>query len=169
LRVADLARATVLYHDAPGFAVVAYGPDFGLPGVAFLAAGGYHYHIALNTWQSEGGEPPPQGHTGLHHVAILYPDRRELGRAVRRLLDHGHPIDGAEDHGATVSVYLSDQEGNGVELYYDRPREEWFDARGNPVLKADAFDPRELLEDPDDVPGSSTAGARDGSSANRGE
>jgi catechol 2,3-dioxygenase len=149
LRVADLERATAFYRDVLGFAVTAYGPDLGLPGVAFLAGGDYHHHIGLNTWLSEGGTPPSDGHTGLHHLAVLYPDRRELGRAVGRLLDHGHPIEGAQDHGATVSVYLRDPDGNGVELYYDRPREEWFDPQGNPILKAEAFDPRELLAKPD--------------------
>lgn len=89
---------------------------------------------------------PPEGHTGLYHLAIVYPDRAELGRAVARLL--GHPIDGAEDHGETVSVYLRDPDGNGIELYYDRPRREWFDARGAPVLKAEPFDPRDLPSDP---------------------
>lgn len=149
LRVADLERATAFYRDVLGFTVTAYGPDFGLPGAAFLAAEGYHHHIGLNTWQSEGGTPPPEGHTGLHHFAILYPDRRELGRVVRRLFDHGHPIEGAEDHGATVSVYLSDPDGNGIELYYDRPREEWFDQQGNPILKAEPLDLHDLLAEPD--------------------
>lgn len=145
LRVADLERATAFYRDYIGLDVVAYGPDFGLPGAAFLSAGGYHHHVGLNTWSSEGGEPPPEGHTGLHHVAFLYPDRRELARAVERLIDHEYPIEGAEDHGATVSVYLSDPDGNGIELYYDRPREDWFDPRGIPILKAEPFDPRDLL------------------------
>ena len=146
LRVADLARATAFYRDVLGFDVTAYGPDFGMPGAAFLSSGGYHHHVGLNTWQSEGGSPPPDGHTGLYHFALLYPGRRGLGHAVRRLLDRGYPIDGAEDHGATVSVYLRDPDGNGIELYYDRPRSEWFDSQGNPVLKADPFDPRELLQ-----------------------
>jgi catechol 2,3-dioxygenase len=159
LRVADLERATAFYRDVLGFTVTAYGPDFGLPGAAFLAAGGYHHHIGLNTWRSEGGTPPPEGHTGLHHLAVLYPDRRELARAVRRLLDHSHPIDGAEDHGATVSVYLSDPDGNGLELYYDRPREEWFDPQGNPILKAEPFDPRDLLADRGYSPRSFLTGA----------
>ena len=147
LRVADLARATAFYRDVLGLEVTAYGPDFGLPGAAFLSAGGYHHHIGLNTWESEGGTPPPKGHTGLYHFALLYPDRRELGRAVRQILNHGYPIGGAEDHGATVSVYLRDPDGNGIEIYYDRPRAEWFDAQGNPVLRADPFDPRELVEE----------------------
>jgi catechol 2,3-dioxygenase len=146
LRIADLERATAFYRDVLGFDVMAYGPDLGVPGAAFLSAGGYHHHVGLNSWESAGGTPPPQGHTGLYHVAFLYPDRRALGGAVQRLLDHGHPIDGAEDHGATVSVYLKDPDGNGIELYFDRPRHEWFDERGNPVLKAEPFDPRELLE-----------------------
>jgi catechol 2,3-dioxygenase len=147
LRVANLERATAFYRDVLGFDVMAHGPDLGVPGAAFLSAGGYHHHIGLNTWESEEGTPPLRGHTGLYHLAIVYPERRELGRAVRRLLEHGHPIDGSEDHGATVSVYLRDPEGNGIELYYDRPPEAWYDAEGRPVLKADAFDPRELLEE----------------------
>lgn len=148
LRMADLERVTAFYRDVLSFAVTAYGPNFGLPGVAFLAAGDYH-HVALNTWQSEGVGPPSNGHTGLHHLALVYPERRKLARAARHLLDHGHPIDGAQDHGATVSVHLSDPDGNGTELYYDRPRKEWFDQQGDPALKAEAFDPRELLAEPD--------------------
>jgi catechol 2,3-dioxygenase len=130
-----------------GFDVIAYGPDFGLPGAAFLSAGGYHHHIGLNTWQSEGGTSPPEGHTGLYHFAILYPDRCELARAVARFFEHAYPIGGAEGHGATVSVNISDPDGNGIELYHDRPREEWFDSRGIPILKAVPFDPREMLEE----------------------
>jgi len=148
LRVSDLARATGFYRDVLGFEVTAYGPDFGLPGAAFLAAGGYHHHVGLNTWTSEGGGPTPEGYTGLHHFALVYAGRRELGLAVRRLLDYGYPIDGAEDHGATVSVYLRDPDGNGVELYYDRPREAWFGPRGEPVLKSEPFDPMDLLSEP---------------------
>jgi catechol 2,3-dioxygenase len=123
--------------------------DFGLPGAAFLSSRGYHHHVGLNTWESEGGTPPPEGHTGLYHFALLYPDRRELGRAVKQILARGYPIDSAEDHGATVSVYLRDPDGNGIELYYDRPRSEWLDSQGNPVLKADAFDPSQLLAEQD--------------------
>jgi catechol 2,3-dioxygenase len=114
LRVADLDRAMSFYRDVLGFELTAYGADFGLPGAAFLAAGDYHHHIGLNTWHSQGGTPPPEGHTGLHHFAILYPDRRELARAVERLVERGYPIGGAEDHGATISVYLSDPDGNGI-------------------------------------------------------
>jgi catechol 2,3-dioxygenase len=143
LRVADLDRALAFYRDALGFSVTADAREAGLP-MAFLAAGDYHHHIGLNTWESDGGAPPPC-HTGLYHVAFLYPDRRELARAVRRLLDHGVAIDHGTDHGGTVSVYLDDPDGNGIELYYDRPRSDWYDADGRPVLKAERFDARELL------------------------
>jgi catechol 2,3-dioxygenase len=144
LKVADLGRAVAFYHDALGFGVTADGRAVGLD-AAFLAAGDYHHHVGLNTWESAGAAPPPPGHTGLYHVAFVYPDRDELGRAVQRLLDHDYPIDHATDHGATISVYLSDPDGNGVELYYDRPRTDWFDADGRPILKADRFDPHDLL------------------------
>jgi catechol 2,3-dioxygenase len=147
LRVADLDRALRFYRDALGFGLTADARAVGLD-AAFLAAGDYHHHIGLNTWDSAGATPPPPGHTGLYHVAFLYPDRRELGRAVRRLLDHGYPIDHASDHGATVSVYLTDPDGNGVELYYDRPRADWFDADGRPILKAERFDYHDLLPTP---------------------
>jgi catechol 2,3-dioxygenase len=147
LRVADLDRALTFYRDALGFGVAADAREAGLD-MVLLAAGDYHHHIGLNTWDSAGATPPPRGHTGLYHVAFLYPDRRELGRAVRRLLDRGYPIDHATDHGGTVSVYLTDPDGNGVELYYDRPRADWFDADGRPILKADRLDYRELLPDP---------------------
>ena len=140
LRVGDLERATAFYRDVLGFDATVYRRHY-----AFLSAGGYHHHIGLNTWQSEGGTPPPEGHTGLLHFAILYPDRRELARAVERLLEHGYPIEGAQDHGVSVAVYLSDPDGNGIELAYDRPRKEWFDSRGNPNIKAEPFDPRDLL------------------------
>jgi catechol 2,3-dioxygenase len=144
LRVADLDRSLAFYRDALGLGVTADGRPSGLD-AAFLAAGDYHHHLGLNTWESAGAAPPPPGHTGLYHVALLYPDRRELVRALRRLLDHGVPVDHATDHGGTVSLYLDDPDGNGIELYYDRPRADWFDADGRPVLKADHFDPMELL------------------------
>jgi catechol 2,3-dioxygenase len=105
LRVADLDVALAFYRDALGLTVTADGREVGLD-AAFLAAGDYHHHVGLNTWESAGGAPPPPGHTGLYHVAFLYPDRRELGRAVRRLLDHDRPIDHASDHGGTVRLPL---------------------------------------------------------------
>jgi catechol 2,3-dioxygenase len=155
LKVADLDRAIAFYRDALGLGVTADGREAGID-AAFLAAGDYHHHVGLNTLESAGGTAPPPGHTGLYHVAFVYPDRRELGRAVRRLVDHGWPIDHGSDHGATVSVYLADPDGNGIELYYDRPRADWFDADGRPVLKVERFDPRELL--PDDTPTITTTG-----------
>jgi catechol 2,3-dioxygenase len=142
LRVSDLDRATSFYRDVLGFDVTVYGSDHEH---VFLSTGGYHHYIALNMWHSKGGTPPPEGHTGLQHFAILYPDRHELARAVERLLEHGYPIQAAQDHGVSISVYLSDPDGNGIELYYDHPSNKWFDSRGNPILKAEPFDPRDLL------------------------
>jgi catechol 2,3-dioxygenase len=145
LRVADLDRAIAFYRDALGLSVTADARQAGLP-MAFLAAGDYHHHVALNTFENTEGAPPA-GHTGLYHVAFLYPDRHELARAVGRALDHGVAIDHGSDHGATVSVYLDDPDGNGIELYYDRPRARWHDAEGRPLLAAERFDPRDLLPD----------------------
>jgi catechol 2,3-dioxygenase len=121
LKVADIDRALDFYVGVLGFELQQrLGQD-----AAFLSAGGYHHHIGLNTWQSRGGTPPPPGHTGLFHVAIRYPDRANLADAVRRLADAEVPINGASDHGASEAVYLADPDGNGIELYRDRPREEW--------------------------------------------
>ncbi|MEW5917925.1 MAG: VOC family protein [Gemmatimonadota bacterium] len=121
LRVSDLEQALDFYVGVLGFELMQrYGP-----GAAFVSAGGYHHHIGLNTWQSRGASPPPPGHTGLYHVAIRYPTRRDLARAVRQLLDRGVPISGASDHGVSEAIYLADPDGNGIELYRDRPREEW--------------------------------------------
>lgn len=145
LRVADLDRAVQFYRDALGFHVTGYGPEIGLP-IAFLAMGDYHHHIGLNTFHSLGGTPAPDGHTGLHHIAIVYPDREALGEAIKRLTVYPWPIDQAEDHGATLSVYLNDPDGNGLELYYDCPRSEWFDDAGRPVIKAEPFDWHTLLK-----------------------
>jgi catechol 2,3-dioxygenase len=121
LKVADLERAIGFYAGVLGFEVtVRYGPQ-----AAFLSAGGYHHHIGLNTWESAGGTPPPPGHTGLYHTAFLYPDRTELADALRRVIAAGVPIDGAADHGVSEAIYLRDPDGNGVELYRDRPEAEW--------------------------------------------
>jgi catechol 2,3-dioxygenase len=144
LRVADLDRAVAFYRDVLGFTVRWYDPASGLP-MAFLAAGDYHHHIALNTMLSRGGTPPPRGHTGLHHVAILYPSRRDLACVVQRALDYGHTIDEAEDHGVNEAVYLRDPDGNGLELTWDRPDAQFFDADGRPNLKAEPFDIADLL------------------------
>lgn len=144
LRVADLDRALGFYRDLLGFAVTADARSAGLP-MALLAAGDYHHHLALNTFTSAGGVAPPPGHTGLHHVALLLPDRQALAEIAARLLARPYPIDQAQDHGATISLYLRDPDGNGVELYYDRPADAWTDPDGRPVLKAEPFDPRRLL------------------------
>jgi catechol 2,3-dioxygenase len=121
LKVADLDRALKFYRDVLGFEVTQfYGRQ-----AAFLSAGGYHHHIGLNTWESLGGSPPPPGSTGLYHLAILYPTRAELADALRRVLNAGIELDGASDHGVSEALYLRDPDGNGVELYRDRPREQW--------------------------------------------
>ncbi len=146
LRVGDLERATAFYRDAIGLSVTVDGRAFGLPAV-FLAAGDYHHHVALNAFDGEGAEPAPSRYAGLHHFALLYPSREELGLAVVRLRRIGHPIDAAEDHGGTVAVYLRDPDGNGVELSYDRPRSEWFDDEGRPIMKAAPFDPDSLIQE----------------------
>jgi catechol 2,3-dioxygenase len=144
LKVADLDRAIAFYCDVLGFGVTADAREIGHE-AAFLAAGDYHCHVALSTLDGAGATPPPPGHTGLYHVAFRYPDRAELARAVRRIVGHDWPIDHATDHAATVSVYLADPDGHGIELYYDRPRAAWFDADGRPILQLEPFDYRELL------------------------
>ena len=121
LKVSDLDRAVKFYRDALGFEVQQH---FGRS-AAFLSAGGYHHHLGLNTWESRNGSSPPPGTTGLYHFAILYPNRRELARALKRLLDHGVPIDGAADHGVSEAIYLRDPDANGIELYVDRDPSEW--------------------------------------------
>ena len=121
LKVADIERALAFYVGVLGFELQQRMGDQ----AAFVSAGGYHHHIALNTWQSSGGTPPPPGHTGLFHLAIRYPDRAALADALRRLVDAGHPLSGASDHGVSEALYLDDPDGNGVELYRDRPQEEW--------------------------------------------
>ena len=121
LKVADLDRALDFYSGVLGFELQdRFGAD-----AAFVAAGDYHHHIGLNTWQSKGGSPPPPGSTGLFHTAIRYPTRRALADAVRRVLDAGIALDGASDHGVSEAIYLRDPDQNGVELYWDRPREQW--------------------------------------------
>jgi catechol 2,3-dioxygenase len=144
LKVADLDRSLAFYRDALGFEVIADARAVGVDAV-FLAAGDYHHHVAINTWESEGASPPPAGHTGLYHVAFVYPDRQELVKAVLRLRESGHVIEQYSDHGGSVAVYLDDPDGNGVELYYDRPRDAWRDADGRPVLRADHFPINQLI------------------------
>ena len=120
LKVADLDRALAFYGELLGFEVKAT-----YPGAAFIAAGDYHHHIGLNTWESAGGSPPPAGTTGLYHTAILYPTRPLLAEALQRLIDAKWPLTGASDHGVSEALYLNDPDQNGVELYWDRPREAW--------------------------------------------
>lgn len=121
LKVSDLDRAIAFYRDVLGFELMQRMGDE----AAFLSAGGYHHHIGLNTWESSGGAAPPPGTTGLYHVAIRYPDRQTLAQAVRAVVDAGVPLSGASDHGVSEAIYLRDPDQNGIELYRDRPREEW--------------------------------------------
>ena len=121
LKVSDLERAVAFYSGVLGFEVT---QRMGTS-AAFLSAGGYHHHIGLNTWESEGGNPPPRGTTGLYHFAIRYPDRASLGDALHRLRTAGVALEGASDHGVSEALYLHDPDGNGIELYWDRPRAEW--------------------------------------------
>lgn len=121
LKVADIERAVAFYRDVLGFEVTQrMGRD-----AAFLSAGGYHHHVGLNTWESRGGGPAPLGHTGLYHVAFLYPTRRALAEALQRVLEAGIELEGAADHGVSEALYLRDPDDNGVELYWDRPVSEW--------------------------------------------
>jgi catechol 2,3-dioxygenase len=141
LKVADIPRALGFWRDVLGFEVTQERP-----GAVFLSAGGYHHHIALNTWESAGATPPPPHHTGLFHVAILYPDRASLAEALRRLRAAGIALEGASDHGVSEALYLRDPDGNGVELYRDRPREEWpRDADGGLAMHTRRLDLAALL------------------------
>jgi catechol 2,3-dioxygenase len=142
LKVADIERALAFWRDIIGLEVQ---QRIGNQAV-FLSAGGYHHHIALNTWESAGGSPPPMGTTGLYHVALLYPDRASLARALKRLADSDWPLEGASDHGVSEALYLRDPDGNGVELYRDRAREDWpRDAAGNLAMVTRRLDVRALL------------------------
>jgi catechol 2,3-dioxygenase len=121
LKVADLDRALAFYRDVLGFELVQRLGEQ----AAFISAGGYHHHIGLNTWESKGGSPPPPGTTGLYHVAIRYPTRAALADALRRLMEARIPLEGASDHGVSEALYLRDPDSNGIELYWDRPQEQW--------------------------------------------
>ena len=121
LKVADIERSLGFYRDVLGFDVMQRMGD----SAAFVSAGGYHHHIGLNTWESQGAPPPPPGTTGLYHVAIRYPTRAALGDAVRRVLEAGIRLSGASDHGVSEAIYLRDPDQNGIELYWDRPEEQW--------------------------------------------
>ena len=144
LKVADLERAIAFYRDVLGFEIThRMGAE-----AAFLSAGGYHHHIGLNTWESRGGFPPGPGNTGLYHVALRYPDRATLADALDRLVRAGVELDGAADHGVSEALYLHDPDGNGIELYWDRPRSEWpRDAQGQIEMYTRRLDVRALLRE----------------------
>jgi len=149
LKVSNLDRALAFYRDVLGFQLTQrYGAQ-----AAFLAAGGYHHHIGLNTWESLGGSPPPPGTTGLYHFAIAYPSRAALADALRRLLGAGIPLEGASDHGVSEALYLRDPDGNGLELYWDRPHEEWPRASdGSIAMFTRRLDLDDLLGQASDLP-----------------
>ena len=144
LKVADLERALGFYCGVLGFELTQrYGTQ-----AAFISAGGYHHHIGLNTWESRGGTPPPPGTTGLYHVAVLYPTRAALADALRRLMQAGIRLTGASDHGVSEALYLDDPDGNGVELYWDRPAAAWpRDAAGDLAMFTKALDLNDLLRE----------------------
>lgn len=144
LKVADLARALAFYCDLLGFELITtYGSD-----AAFISAGGYHHHIGLNTWYSKNAPPAPVRSAGLFHTAILYPERKDLGIAYKRLLDAGYPLTGAADHGVSEALYLNDPDENGVELYWDRPRDQWPQKPdGSIEMYTQSLDLNELLKE----------------------
>ena len=144
LKVADLDRSLSFYRDLLGFEVtLLYGNQ-----AAFISAGGYHHHIGLNTWQSEGAPPAPVHSVGLYHTAILYPTRRDLAVIYNRLQSAAYPLTGASDHGVSEALYLNDPDGNGVELYWDRPKERWpTDANGALVMFTNRLDIEDLVRE----------------------
>lgn len=147
LTVSNLERSLGFYRDILGFEIVArYGGS-----AVFLSAGGYHHHIALNTWAGPGAFPPPFGHTGLYHAAILYPSRLELAKALQKLVDADYPIDGVADHGVSEAIYMRDPDNNGIELYVDRPREEWqYNQDGTIAMVTEPLDLKNLLQELED-------------------
>jgi catechol 2,3-dioxygenase len=148
LKVADLDRALNFYCGVLGFEMMQQ-----VRGAAFISAGGYHHHIGLNTWESHGGSPPPVGSTGLYHLAILYPTRAQLADALRRLIAANIPLEGASDHGVSEALYLRDPDDNGVELYWDRPKQQWpLDADGKLAMFTHRLDLAGLLREAETVP-----------------
>ncbi|MDQ3620067.1 MAG: VOC family protein [Actinomycetota bacterium] len=146
LKVSDIDRAEAFYRDALGFETTTRYGD----GAVFMSAGGYHHHIGLNTWHSKGGQPAAHNTTGLFHFAILYPDRKQLANALKRLVENDVVIGGASDHGVSEAIYLEDPDGNGIELYRDRPRDEWrHDPSGAVVMVTEPLDLRALLQEAD--------------------
>ena len=144
LKVADIERALKFYRDLLGFQVTTWYGD----SAVFISAGGYHHHIGLNTWYSKNAPPAPVKAAGLFHTAIVYPSRRDLAMVLRRLIDAKYPITGASDHGVSEALYMNDPDSNGVELYWDRPKEQWpFDAAGNLQMVTEALDLEGLLRE----------------------
>lgn len=146
LTVADLDRAMAFYCDMLGFEISArYGDS-----AVFLSAGGYHHHIGLNTWAGRGASPAPQGHTGMYHVAFLYPSRLELAKVLKHLIDNNYPIDGTADHGVSEAIYLRDPDNNGVEIYADRPKKDWkVESDGMVEMVTEPLDINNLLKELD--------------------
>lgn len=142
LKVADIPRSLHFYRDILGFEITQwYGES-----AVFLSAGGYHHHIGLNTWYSKGAQPAPERAAGLFHAAILYPTRKDLAAVLQQLLNANYPLTGASDHGVSEALYLNDPDGNGIELYWDRPKEQWpVDEKGNLQMVTDALDLNDLL------------------------
>ncbi|MHB8654886.1 MAG: VOC family protein [Terriglobia bacterium] len=148
LKVSELQRSLDFFCGVLGFELTQRMGN----SAAFISAGGYHHHIGLNTWESAGGQAPPAGATGLYHLAILYPNRKELGDALRRVIEAGIPLDGAADHGVSEALYLRDPDGNGVELYRDRPEQEWpRDSEGKLAMFTHPLDVRALLAEAHDA------------------
>ena len=146
LKVADLERSLSFYRDLLGFKVMQWYGD----SAVFISAGGYHHHIGLNTWYSKGAAPAPVRSAGLFHTAILYPTRKDLAAVVKRLLDAAYPLTGASDHGVSEAIYLNDPDNNGVELYWDRPKEQWpLDDKGGLQMITEALDMADLLSELD--------------------
>ncbi len=146
LSVSDLERSVKFYRDLLGFDITAtYGDS-----AVFLSTGGYHHHIGLNTWLGKDATPPPPGHTGLYHVGILFPNRYELAKIVKRLYEINYPIQGASDHGVSESIYIADPDGNGIELYADRPIDQWpIDNEGHLLMTTKHLDILDLLSELD--------------------
>lgn len=146
LTVSDLERSLKFYRDLLGFEITSTYEN----SAVFLSAGGYHQHIALNTWQGKDATPPPPGHTGLYHFAILFPDRKELARMLKRLYEINYPINGASDNGVSESVYVADPDGNGIELYCDRSLDQWpIDEEGHLQITTKPLDILDLLSEMD--------------------
>jgi catechol 2,3-dioxygenase len=144
LTVSDLEKSLKFYRDLLGFEVTTWYGD----SAVFLSAGGYHHHIGLNTWAGKGATPSPRGHTGLYHFAILLPDRKELAKVFKRLWEEKYPIQGASDHGVSESIYLADPDGNGVEIYADKPESEWTkDENSNLIMYTEALNLPDLLSE----------------------